>query len=263
MPGAPALYSQFHDSRRHIILDLSDWLIIPFGAAQVDPNRVAITHDSEGEVLVQCPTPYVRIQPARQASLRLNDAQYVFPEAPDLRTMSDATVQLNFLRHHLQIYCDLWRKSQKIFLEKYFEFIMAQVEDSETTLTVKLKTFGGLYDYRDWALSAPRPLPRALIHTPEGPGTYTPVEFAFWVAGKITVVLLAGTGTPTQADTIRRTTLERRKVEIIDISVSALQKNGVRYLSHALPDDFTHFWEGEIMPSSPFKGATLGEIIQF
>lgn len=261
--------SQFHESRRYIILGLPDWLIIPFGAGEVDPSRIVITHDSNGVVQVQCPTPFVYISPTRQPSLRLNDPQYVFPEAPDLRTMNDAKVQLDFLREHLRSYCDLWRKPQKLFLEKYFEFITSQVDGSSTALIAKLNKFGGLFDYCDWVLSAPRPLPRALVYTPNGPdgsdgeGAYTPVDFAFWVSGEIVVVLLLGTGTLTQTDKIYRTTLERHDIEIVDLSVPDLQKDGVAYLSDVLPNGFANFWEDEIMPSSPFKGATLGNIIQF
>jgi hypothetical protein len=188
----------------------------------------------------------------------LNDPNYVFPEAPDLRAMTGADVQLDFLQDHLTGYCDIWRKPQKLFLDRYFDFIAATVRDAETILSENLEKFGGLYNYRDWALSAPRPLPRALLRTA---GSYTPVDFAFWFNCRVVVALLAGTGTPTKADRARRATLESASIEIADISVQALQRDGVNYLNNVFPADFGQFWTGEIIPSSPFKGATLGEII--
>lgn len=232
----------------------------------MDADRVIMEAQPDGAIQIRCPTPFVQINTARQASLRLNDPHYVFPEAPDLRAMTGAAVQLDFLRDHLNGYCDLWRKPQKLFLDNYFDFITARVNDAQTALAAALEKFGGLYDYRDWALSAPRPIPRALIRRPDGDGSFTPVDFAFWFNGRIVVILLAGTGTPTRADRNRRAALESAgvggaKIEIVDISVQALQRDGANYLNHALPADFGRFWEGEAMPSSPFKGATLGEII--
>jgi hypothetical protein len=232
----------------------------------VDADRVIMEAGPGDAIQIRCPTPFIQINTTRQASLRLNDPHYVFPEAPDLRAMTGAAVQLDFLRDHLNGYCDLWRKPQKLFLDSYFEFINARVADAQATLAAALEKFGDLYDVQDWALSAPRPIPRALIRRPNGDGSYTPVDFAFWFNGRIVVVLLVGTGTPTRADRNRRASLESAGVggsdiEIVDISVQALQRDGADYLSTALPIDFGMFWEGEAMPSSPFKGATLGEII--
>lgn len=236
-------------------------MIIPFGAGQIDAARVVLEQGPDGAPRIHCPTPFVQIQCARQPSLRLNDPHYVFPEAPDLRTMTGANVQLDFLRDHLAGYCDLWRKPQKLFLDCYFDVIAAQVNDAKTTLAAALEQFGGLYDYRDWALSAPRPLPRALIHAAASDNSYTPVDFAFWFQGRIVAILLAGSGTPTRADRDRRAALGCDAIEIVDVSVQALQRYGADYLSAALPTDFGHFRDGEIMPSSPFKGATLGDIV--
>jgi hypothetical protein len=224
----------------------------------VNADRVIVEDGRDGAIQVRCPTPFIQINTARQTSLRLNDPHYVFPEAPDLRAMTGTTVQLDFLREHLNGYCDLWRKPQKLFLDCYFDFIAEQVAGNNTALATALEQFGGLYDVRDWALSAPRPIPRALILTA---GSYTPVDFAFWFKGRIVVALLVGTGTPTRADRARRSALNGAGVEITDISVQALQQDGPGHLIRAFPPGFTQFWAGEIIPSSPFKGATLGEII--
>ena len=149
----------------------------------MNADRVIVEDGRDGAIQVRCPTPFIQINTARQTSLRLNDPHYVFPEAPDLRAMTGAAVQLDFLRDHLNGYCDLWRKPQKLFLDSYFEFINARVADAQATLAAALEKFGDLYDVQDWALSAPRPIPRALIRRPNGDGSYTPVDFAFWFNG--------------------------------------------------------------------------------
>ena len=228
----------------------------------MDADQIIVKRDPNGIVNVRCPTPFVHLQPTRQTSLRLNDPHYVFPETPDLRAMTSADIQLDFLRNHLTGYCDIWRKPQKLFLDQYFKFIAARVSAAEIVLSKSLEKFVGLYNYRDWTLSAPRPLPRALMHTPTSDTTYTPVDFGFWFTGKRIAVLLAGTGTPTRADKARRDTLKIANIYIVDISLQILQRDGPAYLDVALPADFSQFWDGQVMPSSPFKGATLGEIVR-
>ena len=175
--------------------------------------------------------------------------------------MTAAAIQLEFLRDHLKGFCDLWNKPQRLFLDRYFEFIAARVEAQRAPLSAALEKFGGLYDYMDWSLSAPRPLPRALIRAPGREGEFLSVDFAFWLDGRVLAVVLAGSGTPTRNERAKRRALEDCEVEIVEISLRALARDGAGYLIEGpLPRDFTAFWESEAMPSSPFKGSSLGEI---
>ena len=175
--------------------------------------------------------------------------------------MTEASVQLDFLRDHLKHFCDLWARPPKLFLDRYFDFVAARIESHEGPLAEALKRFGSLYSHRDWALSAPRPLPRALLPTMEG--GYCPVDFAFWLGDRALAILLAGSGTPTGKDLERRAMLNEADVEILELSVGGLARDGVSYLMDAaLPGEFDRFWEDEIMPSSPFKGTSLDEIVR-
>lgn len=241
--------------------DPSDFFVIPYGVPALRAGAVTARVLSDGEVAVDCPAPFVTVDRNARAVLRLNGDWYAFPEPPDLRTMTEAADQLAFLREHMKHFCDLWARPPKLFLDRYFEFIAARIEAEKGPLSDSLAKFGSLYDYRDWTLSAPRPLPCALLSTPEG--AWCPVDFAFWLGDRAVAVLLAGTGTPTRQEADRRQALSDTGAEIVELSVAELTRQGAAYLAGGvLPAEFDRFWSGEAMPSSPFKGTSLGEIVR-
>lgn len=230
---------------------MSEILVIPYGTPLLRSDQVSIQDGA-----VACPVPFIRIDKYRDGILRLNGAQYDFPEPPDLRTMTDAAAQLAFLHSHLALYGDLWARPPKLFLERYFAFVRHCVDANRRSLKNMLEPFGSLFAVEDWALSAPRPLPRS--HLSVG-GTFHPVDFAFWLGDRIVAVLLIGTATT--RDQGRQTALRTAGVETVEISNSDLVSAGPEYLHSALPTVFASFWEGEVMPSSPFKGTSLGDIV--
>ena len=235
---------------------MSDPLVIPYGVPSLRSGQVAL-HDGT----VECPAPFVAIDRRAGKILQLNGNQYAFPEAPDLRAMTDAAVQSDFLRDHLKHYCDLWARPPKLFLDCYFEFAAKRVEQNETHLTKLLDPFGTLFSYRDWALSAPRPLPRAQLAAAEG--SYAAVDFAFWLGDRVFAVLLVGSETPTNKKRDRCNALEAAGIEIVELSVNLLAREGSGYLaSGVLPKEFDAFWEGDLIPSSPFQGTSLGDIVR-
>ena len=229
-----------------------DPLLIPYGVASLIPAQVSVQDGA-----VRCPAPYISIDPGKRDILLLNGDQYDFPEAPDLRAMTDAHAQLDFLHDHLRHHCDLWARPPKLLLEQYFAFISAQVMANNATLAAKLAPYGSLFGVSDWALSAPRPLPRAQIMAGE---TYWPVDFAFWLGDRVLAVILQGAETTTQADRVRLRALSR--IEVVVIQTAELARDGVDVLCRSLPTLFQSFWEGETLPSSPFKGTSLDDIVR-
>jgi len=231
---------------------MSDNLLIPYGTPSLRMERV-VARDGA----VHCPVPYVTIDWNQDGILRLNGRQYAFPEAPDLRAMTDAAVQLDYLRGHLQHYCDLWARPPKLFLECYFAFVTQCVDANRTKLKQALEPFGSLFAVEDWALSAPRSLPRAQLWAE---GTFQPVDFAFWLGDRVIAILLTGAATDT--DQGRCAALIGAGIEIVEISNVELARSGPEYLRRALPPEFANFWSGEAMPSSPFKGTSLDDIVR-
>ena len=231
---------------------MSDILVIPYGTPSLDAAQVVVRDSA-----VECPVPFVAVDRQRDGVLRLNGGQYAFPEAPDLRAMTDAASQLEFLQDHLQHFGDLWARPPKLFLDRYFAFIAHCVDANRPMLAKALDPFGSLFAVEDWALSAPRPFPRAQLLAG---GTYHPVEFAFWLGDRVVAILLRGAATA--LDQGRQTALETAGIEIIEIANAELAKVGTDYLLRRLPSEFSSFWTGELMPSSPFRGTSLGGIVR-
>jgi hypothetical protein len=230
---------------------MHDILVIPYATPSLDAAKVVVR-----DFAVECPVPFVAFDRRRDGILRLNGEQYAFPEAPDLRAMTDAASQLDFLHGHLQHYVDLWARPPRLFLERYFAFVTHCVDDNRLLLAERLEPFGSLFAIEDWALSAPRPLPRAQLQVG---GAHYPVDFAFWLGDRVVAILLRGTATAMGQE--RHAALEAAGIEIVEIANTELVKAGPDYLLHKLPPEFVTFWSGEVMPSSPFKGTSLGDIV--
>lgn len=229
-----------------------DVKILPYGTAALADGMVRIDRNST-DLKVTCPAPFIVIEGGAPATLRLNGDQYRFGEPPDLRTMTDADVQMEFLVTHLSGFCDLFAKVSRNFLVRYFAHIAAMVEAHRAALEDGLTPFGGIYDYRDWMLSAPRPLPRA--HLPYDDGAkYAAADFGFIVEGRCVAVSLDEGQTPTGSARERHERLAATGAELITVAADT-------DLAAVLPAPFREFWLGQHLPSSPFKGVTLGDIV--
>lgn len=230
---------------------MSDILIIPYGTPSLDATQVVVRDGA-----VECSVPFVALDRQGAGALRLNGGQYAFPETPDLRAMTDAASQLEFLHDHLQHYGDLWARPPKLFLECYFAFVKQCVDVNRPMLAKTLQPFGSLFAVEDWTLSAPRPLPRS--HLLAGSVLHL-VDFSFWLGDRVVAILLRGTAT--NLDRGSQSALVTAGIEIVEISNSELAKCGPEYLLSVLPPEFANFWSGEVMPSSPFRGTSLGDIV--
>ena len=139
--------------------------VLPYGAAALDAARVILADDGA----VSCPSPHVVIDTVATGMLRLNSGQYAFPEAPDLRTMTDATIQAEYLRHHLSGFCDLWNKPAARFLQSYFEFVAGEVESQKPELSASNRrsspssTCPNAEDWRQLCSTAQIPVESSLL----------------------------------------------------------------------------------------------------
>jgi hypothetical protein len=223
---------------------------IPFGAARWPAGGDRHT------------APCVRVDPGRRQPLRLNGDQWDFAQrdftmAPAL---ADPEGQLAYVREHLKRYCDLWRRSQKLFLDRYFAFVVDHVMENRAPLSRRLEPFGGLFDYRDWALSALRPLPRAHLPSRAVPGqavTWIGVDFAFWTGVSPLAINLVGSETRGAPVERRLARLRRSGATVVEMSEKLLRPGHEAAFGAALPKALHRFWEGETMPSGPFKPTGL------
>jgi hypothetical protein len=202
--------------------------------------------------------PFVTVPRDPGAALRLDTLLGTPHEAGELRDDDPLTN----LRRSLSRHCDPRRRSHHAFLDRYFRFVADHVDDHHDELAAKLEPFGDLFQCRDWAYSAPMPLPRAHLHAPGseepfGPDTLIPVDFAFWIGGNAIAVEIQGGSTPPAATTTRHERLRRSGIRIVAFSNDTLLPANQSGFENALPDDLRWFWRDLTLPTGPLKPAAL------
>lgn len=249
-------------------MPLEDRLITPYGVATCPPGRIEDAALLPEETASRSPTPLAVIDRHRSTPLRLNSGAWAFATPPDLLRLASTEERLDFLRDHLKTLCGLWDKLPRLFLDRYFRAIAATVEVNRETLLMALGASRGLFDYRDWSFSALRPLPRA--HLPllpdtaangSEPASSVRVDIAYWTGQGLVAVELVGT---TTHDRTRHRGLERLRrsgIEVIEIAVVELEREGERAVAEHLAPLLAEFWRGERLPSSPFRPTALQGIL--
>ncbi len=230
-------------------------LLIPYGTPQWSADKLSLAR-SGNSLSVECAVPYVIA--GAGVTLRLNGGQYEFAGQPPLGDLRDAAAQLGFLGVHLRRYCSLWDRGQKLFLDRYFEFIAARVEHDSDNLKAKIAEFGSLYRYEDWVFSALRPLPQAWLNTTAGdydPAALIGVDFAFWTGDNVVAVYITGTETASPRVLEQRERLQQNGATVLEIPQSALVRDEV--FAETLPEPFHNFWQGQTLPTGPFGTTAL------
>lgn len=223
--------------------------IIPFGTA--DPERVKLIgsqRESEGGSLL---ANLFKLNAAETPALRLHHGPYDFRASPDPGTLSDAYTRLTVLQNYSHTLCDLWRKTQHVFVESYFDFIRHSLDKEQVDLTEDLAPYNGLYTYKDWSFSALRPLPRAHLATETK--NFIPMDFIFWTGKTLIAIDIVDFQTSTKARRAELKTLIRNDVVIISVESAKLTRDRDIYLKSILPTPFHQFWNDEVLPQSPFK----------
>jgi hypothetical protein len=220
--------------------------IIPYGCARV-PD------DATGPRAIA----QVTVDPARRRPLRLNDAGWQFAEAPDPARLGDPVAALDFLREETRRLCDPWAAHQGRFVDAYFGLVARQVAREAQHLAARLAPFGDLYRVADFGFSALRPLPRAHVGDDAG---WIAVDFAFWTGDALVAVdIIDG------RRTMRRRAADHARLGAAGADVVALAPEilagDAPDLAAYLPAPLVGFSDGEPLPSSPFKAAALGDIL--
>ena len=219
-------------------------LLIPYGTAEWRPDANV---------------PQVAIDTGARDPLRLNDGPYDFAELPPVAGTGSVAERLAILRDHLTEFCDQWAKRPRQFVALYFRFIDGVIAADRPAIEAHVKKFGGLFTADDYAFSALRPLPRA--HLPVAGDARVRVDFAFWTGARVVAVDIAGDEARGSAWQERAMLLEAAGVQRIEIPSAAVAKDDPMVLRAALPPEFTAFWRSEPLPSSPFRTASLGDIV--
>jgi hypothetical protein len=134
--------------------------------------------------------------------------------------------------------CGDYAPLRRQFIAAYFSHIAEQLEAHRADLVKQLNQYDGLYAPEDFLWSALMPLPRGWV--PAG-DRLLPADIVFWDGTQAIAIEIASRTTARQA------ALEAAGVFVLRIEPGTLD------IGPCLPDSYQHFWQDQILPSSPFR----------
>jgi hypothetical protein len=139
--------------------------------------------------------------------------------------------------------CGDYAPLQRQFIAAYFGFISAHLDAHRAALAERVKPYGGLYAPEDFLWSALRPLPRGWVPTP---GKLLPADMVFWDGTQVIAVELSA------RETDKQKALQAARIAVYRIEPNLLGSDPIQ-LGQILPENFRRFWDGQTLPSSPFR----------
>ena len=165
--------------------------------------------------------------------LRLN-SEPVPADAMPL-AVGDHGARVAAAREWLQSLCGDYAPLRRQFIDAYLRFIAARIEAHREELVERLKPYDGLYAPEDFLWSALRPLPRGWVQS-------LPADVVFW-DGMQPIAIELGT----------RDTDRQRALLAVGATVQRIEPGMFARLATVLPAAFRNSWEGQALPSSPFR----------
>jgi len=198
----------------------------------------------------------IALEPGTTPALRLgSDDGMRFP--PDvLAELPDTLHKLQRLKADVARDFDVFAKNPRRLLDLYFDFIAARLDEEAETLRQRLQFLGGLFRVEDWAFSALRPLPNAVVIDAEAAGAPDVVvlhDLAFWTGEAVLTIRLRGSGTPPPQEAEACARLQDLGVVIVTIPVQALDAGTDLFAAPRFQDAFRSFWQDSPHPCSPFR----------
>ncbi len=139
--------------------------------------------------------------------------------------------------------CGDYAPLRRQFIDAYFRFIAAHLAAHRDELAEFARPFDGLYAPEDWLWSALRPLPRGWV---PADGKLLPADIAFWDGSQTVAIEVAA------RETARQKALEQAGITTCRIDPQVFAADPL-LLGEVLPASFQRFWDGTLLPSSPFR----------
>jgi hypothetical protein len=242
---------------------ITDVLLVPYGTDTLSAQPIHVDRFGGGTIRLGTPFPCAAINKVTGSPLRLNS------EAINLGQMFNApqdTTALSLVRDHIKSFCRTWDKASLQFLDRYFEHIADMLKVHRDAIATKLAPFVGLYTAEDWALSAPKPLPRAQLYASRNTGNahwdiddFVQVDFAFWLGHRMVAVLSQPEAlTPARARE-RVTRLEQAGVAVFHFNAETLARSPTAFFNHIIGDFGALLAGAGTVPISPFRPQSLGD----
>lgn len=210
-------------------------------------------HIREGRRGVANPSFTVRAN--ETPPLRLNsDLGLRFP--PDLlSTIPTNAEKLAYLRHEIAGSLDLFANYQRKFLNRYFDYIVDSCAGAAECLKASLAWSGGLLHAEDFVFSALWPLPDCTLTllTDAGSQPVGACDFAFWTGRHVIAVMLTGSPDRQKNENTEEASPKFSILEPVTILATDLNTDPDLFLEPRFPPEFVTFWQGDRVPSSPFR----------
>ncbi len=244
-----------------------DVLLIPYGIAEWSADGISLEGFSARTLRLRAAFPCAAVNRAHREPLRFNNSRYEFGFAPNAQ--AGAADEAALIKDYLKGLCRPWDNVSTQFLDAYFQFASDLIEEQRNVLAARLEPFAGLYNYKDWFFSAPKPLPRAHLYAPEGGGIgaagasstsaadFVRVDFAFWLGDRLVAAQSSqGFLTPKKAKE-QTERLHLAGVQVIPFGAADLAGSKARDLFTRLLGSSLAFWQSEALPSGPFRPVLL------
>lgn len=141
--------------------------------------------------------------------------------------------------------CGDYAPLRRQFIAAYFRFITAAIDTQRAELAERLRQYDGLYAPEDFLWSALRPLPRGWVFVSE---RWLAADMVFWDGAQAISIELGA-----------RDSDRQRALLAAGVSTRRIAPADFGRLGTMLPRSFHRFWDGETLPSSPFRRAPLRE----
>lgn len=210
--------------------------------------------------------PCAAINRAARAPLRFNTSRYDFSFAPDAQ--AGASDEAGLVKEYLKGLCRPWDNVATRFLDAYFDFLSDLLDEKREILEKKLAPYAGLYNYRDWLFSAPKPLPRAHLHAPQNlgvpdapfqPDTFVRADFAFWLGDRLVAAQSAQSALTPKKAREQADRLRLAGIQLVTYGAADLAGGKARDLFTGVLGPSLLFWEDQTLPAGPFRPSLLDE----
>lgn len=243
------------------MIPVPDILLIPYGTAEWSPDGMAVEGFTARSLRLRTAFPCAAINRAARQPLRFNNSRYDRAFAPNAQ--AGATGEAGLVRDYLKGLCRPWDNLAAGFIDTYFRVLSEVIDEHRDALAERLAPYAGLYDYRDWLFSAPKPLPRAHLHAPPldaaaagGPADFVRVEFAFWLGGRLVAAQSAGSALTPKKAREQADRLRLAGVEVLPLEARDLAGDKARdFFTRLLGSSCLTFWDGDVLPAGPFRTA--------
>ena len=205
-------------------------LRIPFGLDRL-PRTLALDD------------PRLRCAVVGDEKLRLN-SEPVPADAMPL-AIGDHAARVVAATEWLASLCGDYAPLRRQFIGCYFGFIASHLNAHRAELAERVKPYDGLYAPEDFLWSALRPLPRGWMPVQD---QLLPADMVFWDGAQAVAIEVSA------RETEKQKALQASGVGVCRIEPSVLADDPI-ILGQRLPESFQRFWDGQTLPSSPFRRA--------